>query len=224
MFFFVNRIVLESGKLTTFKANWMSDELGSDRVINVDFKRNTDQKIVIVLTQVRSGSSFTANLLTYLPRTFFSSEPLRTFLNYTFPNESTNKSMESTFISDILNCHIDYHEMYVNNLKGFSNRVYEDYERQPLLLDGHFISYLCKRSMFHVIKMVAVKLSDLLKFLEDSELNIYVIHLLRDPRASLNSVRNILTEDFLHTPDYYCNNIRRDLKTSEILKRKYPNR
>ena len=162
-----------------------------------------------------------------MPQNYFSFEPYRTFLNYSFPTEDSSKSVQFTFISDLLKCKFDKYETYVSNEHIFENNVKFEYSLlygnglQYLSAYGPFLAFMCKRANFHIIKTVAVKLKDLTKFIEDFEENIFVIHLLRDPRAMVDSIRRIPNGRTSFSTYYFCNNIRMDLRTSETFKKKY---
>ena len=140
------------------------------------------------------------------------------------------KPMHFAFLREIFNCKYDLHKEYLDNLKYYRNYINSDYPLKYgengdiLLTNGKFLSYMCKKAKFHVIKMVSVYLEDLMQFIEDPELEIFIIHLIRDPRAIVDSARRITNTSEISTANYYCDKIRSDLKTSEMLKRKYPNR
>ena len=140
------------------------------------------------------------------------------------------KPMHFAFLREIFNCKLDLHKNYLQNVQYYENHISYDYgmtygeNGQLLLTNGKFLSYMCEKAKFHVIKIVSVYLDDLMQFIEDPELEIFIIHLIRDPRAIVDSARRITNTSEISTANYYCDKIRSDLKTSEMLKRKYPNR
>ena len=182
------------------------------------FIRNPKQKTVIILTQVRSGSSFMGDLLNHLPKSYFTAEPIRAFLNISFPNNGTDHKVLQTFMDGVLKC--NFHQSLLESRLNFPDNLDIEYG----LDDVKFRTFMCMRSNIHVIKLVTIRIKHLLEFMEDPELDIYIIHLLRDPRGILNSVKYIQTENFLQTPNYYCENMRKDLKSSKLLRSIYPNR
>ena len=153
-----------------------------------------------------------------MSKSFLSSEPIRSFLNISFPTNNTDFELVHEFLSSVMQCNLN--NITAGMRLNYPDSLDTDYEYS----DGLFRSLMCKRADIHFIKIVTLRIEQISKYMQDPELQVYIIHLLRDPRGILNSVRTIQTEPFLHTSHYYCENMRRDLKSSKQLRNKFPNR
>lgn len=194
------------------------------------------QLIVFVWTQVRSGSTLTAKLLSLLPRTYYSIEPIRTMLSLRFPDSHTNKFKLHFFLRSLMKCHIDQNEDYLHARQLFNvkhdtlnefciQRALNDSSADYLCHDGAFRSFMCNWADIHLLKIVSIQLHTVLDFLDDPSLNIKILHLLRDPRGIIVSISRIPGfESFLYEPNFYCQNMREDLRTATIIEEKHPNR
>ncbi|XP_047737792.1 uncharacterized protein LOC125178338 [Hyalella azteca] len=115
---------------------------------NTDFipsiERKVNAKIVLLWTQVRSGSSFSVDLLSSIPQTFTTSEP---------------------------------------------------------------------RSSNHLLKVVTLNLSVALEIIENNRnLDIRIIHLVRDPRGIIQSSHYLQFDNFPHSAEFFCARLRSDME------------
>jgi hypothetical protein len=95
----------------------------------------------------------------------------------------------------------------------------------PLCAEKELNSFLCKRSKNHLLKVVTLKLSVALNIMKNNpNLDIRIVHLVRDPRGILASSKYILVEDFLHKAEFFCSRIRGDMKDAHILRTSYPDK
>ncbi|XP_054749852.2 carbohydrate sulfotransferase 1-like [Lytechinus pictus] len=163
---------------------------------------------IIIVTTKRSGSSFVGELFNSNPDIFYMYEPLLhvTFdvLNHRVKNEQADAVMLSVW-NRTLRCN------YLSSSQGPDNwlrrggcktcQVSEALNRSKLICPeptiprievGSIISKLCSDHTYTVLKTIRVNdIKDLRSFLEDPSLNLKIIHLVRDPRAVINSRRKL---------------------------------
>ncbi|CAL4155407.1 unnamed protein product, partial [Meganyctiphanes norvegica] len=77
----------------------------------------------------------------------------------------------------------------------------------------------CQQSSLRVIKLVRGSLEDVGYVLSDSENEVKVIHLTRDPRGAL---RSIASAGWDSNPERRCKEVNQDMETSALLAEKYP--
>lgn len=140
---------------------------------------------VLLWTQMRSGSSFTGNLLTASPHTFYIEEPLRNG-----KIKGTAHSVE--FLKDVLQCRFGERrrmwEMWMTSMH------INDYQTKLLCMffnglcaDADFVESMCLAIRAKVVRVVSQEMGVAAALLEEEKLRARVIHLVRDPRALLAS-------------------------------------
>ncbi|XP_045590111.1 carbohydrate sulfotransferase 3-like, partial [Procambarus clarkii] len=77
----------------------------------------------------------------------------------------------------------------------------------------------CKISRVRVVKVIRSRLSWLEGLLNDPSLNIKIIHLIRDPRGSLKSIKKL---NWNSKPSFRCGALEDDMRHYDILLKKYP--
>lgn len=182
--------------------------------------RRKNPKTVLLWTQVRSGSSFTASILGLLPNSIRTSEPVRSALGDTF---STNKTDEVvlSLLRNVINCNL--------TTSKFIGDIPAEYcfpkMSRNLCMEPEYVFDLCRTSHHHIIKLVATRL-DLGKELltENVSRDMKIVHLVRDPRGILTSTKYIKLNHYLHEPDYFCSRMREDLVIGQQLSKLYPDR
>ena len=187
---------------------------------------------IIILTQMRSGSTFTGHLLSHLPNSYLTHEPISTWRNISL-TDTTYVADAIAFLRDVIRCKFKRHQSYTSNRKKFKDEMREHYcMPSPSLSDIYddtcdnidFLQILCNRSSVHILKVIALRLRHLFILLNDKSINIKVIHLIRDPRATIASARKIVLPERYHGPNFYCSHIREDLAASKYVKKLYPDR
>ncbi|XP_071507045.1 carbohydrate sulfotransferase 1-like [Diadema antillarum] len=163
---------------------------------------------VVIVTTKRSGSSFVGELFNSNPEIFYMFEPLFsiTFDVLYHRLSPKNAVKESLYIwNHILRC--NYSTSYpkptkwvkngglnlcvASNALNRSSSLCEKHSVSPENV-GHVISQLCLDHSFTVLKTIRVMdIKELRSFLEDPTLNVKILHLIRDPRAVMNSRRKL---------------------------------
>lgn len=185
---------------------------------------------VLLLTQMRSGSSFTGHLLVAAPSTFYTEEPVREYFRTSLlePHQTTTAV---TLLRDIFLCRFsarkDYYERRLTGLHHHNpDTVRLCFESNYLCWDPATNEVLCRAARVHVARVVVLDLKAVTPLLRDPDLNTHVIHLVRDPRATLTS-REALKKYFgqeTRNITSLCGRYRRDLQAALTLKKKFPDR
>lgn len=186
--------------------------------------------LVLVLSSMpRSGSTFLSDLLTNVADSILFFEPLwkteknkRCMSNITCVNKQ---------LFDIFTCNFD--ERFESWLKGYSLffQYFNDEAREcikhenktmkKVCVNRMEIHQLCRTAPIRIMKVIRARLSWIEIFLQDPLLNFKVIHLVRDPRGSLNSIRKF---GWVKDPPIRCRDLENDLITFDNFYRKFPSR
>ena len=157
---------------------------------------------VIILTTKRSGSSFVGELFNSNRKVFYMFEPLFeiTFdvLKHRFTN-SKAKVLTYNIWNHTLRCNYTFpsDNYWMRQPCSHSNAIKEcdilcPSVRVPKKETGRVISGICDKHPFAVLKTIRIMdIEELRTFLEDQTLNLKILHLVRDPRAVMNSRRRL---------------------------------
>lgn len=147
----------------------------------------------LIISTWRSGTTFLGEVLNAVPGNFYHYEPL---LNYgiiqirgTPESDKALKSIKKMFQCDFSDME-DYFEYGKSHWHQFSHntRLWDHCKyKKELCIDANFTSRFCKLFPFQSMKVVRVRLRLIKELLEDKELNLKVILLIRDPRGVLQS-------------------------------------
>ncbi|XP_023951136.2 carbohydrate sulfotransferase 4-like [Bicyclus anynana] len=187
----------------------------------------------LITSTWRSGTTFLGEVLNALPGNFYHFEPLINFGIVQIKNTSeVDKALET--ITKMFHCNFDAMEDYFeygrNHSYQFSpNRRLWDHckYKKELCIDADFTSRFCKLFPFQTMKVVRVRLHHIRQLLEDTELNLKVIFLIRDPRGVMQSRQHcgfcLRTPDCLK-PELLCADMISDYVAATSLKQEYPHR
>ncbi|ROT61014.1 putative carbohydrate sulfotransferase 5 [Penaeus vannamei] len=188
---------------------------------------------VIILSTWRSGSSFLGDLLKSYPGTYFSFEPLHHLLKNLHLQEGPLVDVVLNLLRSIMTCDLSQQEEYVSYMRNNSflidhnTRVWNSCSRnRALCFDKEYLSAVCKYMPVNVMKTVRMGLAPVVSLLQDPSLDLRVVHLVRDPRGSLHS-RMQLTwchSQACSDPGTVCGDLMTDLKLSEWVKEKFPDK
>ncbi|KAF2347276.1 Sulfotransferase domain [Trinorchestia longiramus] len=187
---------------------------------------NNSHKIIVIWTQPRSGSSFTLDLVSKLPRSFLVFEPIQSkFPRTSIPPNETDETFQQA-LKQIFRCQFDFSINFLDELDpafcGVGNPGETVLCNQPA-----FLSYMCHRSGILVLKIVALRLRHGLKILQDDPgLDVKILHLVRDPRGILASARRVPFHESsgLTNQNVLCPQLREDLATGDVLAVDFPER
>lgn len=147
---------------------------------------------ILLLTQMRSGSKFTGEILSTIHKSFYTEEPLveRSRLNSNFTKEPIKE-----FLKTIFNCEFSRRPRYYQQrmfpyfMHNVETRIIHRNFPQ-LRLDPSLDDALCRISTTRIIRTVQTPADEVFKLLHELE-NIKIIHLVRDPRGIIYSRRVI---------------------------------
>ncbi|CAH0722401.1 unnamed protein product, partial [Brenthis ino] len=187
----------------------------------------------LIISTWRSGSTFLGEVLNAIPSNYYHYEP---FLNYGIVQiRGTPYGDEALgIIKKLFQCKYDgmdeYFEYGKTHWHQFSHntRLWDHCKyKKELCVDANFTSRICKLFPFQSMKIVRVRLRLIKKLLEDKELNLKVILLIRDPRGVLQSRQH---RDFCQPapdcwkPELLCADMISDYVAAGRLLQQYPNR
>ncbi|XP_063592136.1 carbohydrate sulfotransferase 5-like [Penaeus indicus] len=189
-------------------------------------KQSRAHQQVLLWTQIRSGSSFTGRLLTLGTKTFYSEEPIRVY-NHTLGRDT---GAAVAFLKDILLCRFSRH---LNYFKEYISWHYQDLKVKYLcqfesrLCSSPFTyEAFCRAAPVVVVRVVALALTAFIPLLEEGELEPRVVHLVRDPRATLTSRRSLPPGAHVYEEESnvtaVCERYREDLVAAATLRQRFP--
>ncbi|XP_003724178.2 carbohydrate sulfotransferase 1 [Strongylocentrotus purpuratus] len=208
---------------------------------------------VVIVTAKRSGSSFVGELFNANPHVFYLYEPLyipmKSVLDHTLKNDQFTRIAKDVW-NHTLRC--NFSDEYPSS-RSWLNRGEKSFDSCksnaaikgssvlcPVLLIpepkiGSVLNDLCNDRPYTVLKTIRVQnISELKTFIEDPGLNVKILHLVRDPRAVMNSRwslkqpnKDLLrrkgprADEVLDLCDHMQRNIAFDSSTPEWLKDRY---
>jgi len=134
---------------------------------------------ILIFTQTRSGSSFTASLLSSVPGVFYVFEPFKfvrvegVAIETAVARDNSLYSTAQTVLSNIFHCNITNKQIDKLRKRG---RIRGD-------------QAVCENSTHTVVKTVRMRRAALEQWIGDTDIKI--VHLVRDPRGVISSRRKI---------------------------------
>ncbi|XP_046576734.1 carbohydrate sulfotransferase 4-like [Haliotis rubra] len=196
-----------------------------------------DQKtLVVVLTYMRSGSSFTGDIIQMNPEVFYVFEPLLHHARRT--NQSSldalkySKTCEST-LENFLVCNMTESDTYTQQRSQMRlsldtmNYYFCTLEQGPNS-EGcfHLLEKACLRSRVSCVKTIRYSMKNMTHLMEKHG-NMKIIHLIRDPRATLLSqhkLQEFKIDSLGKFAALLCNRAKMDFDDSLFMKKQFPGR
>ncbi|XP_045207054.2 carbohydrate sulfotransferase 1-like isoform X1 [Mercenaria mercenaria] len=210
---------------------------------------------VLVLTYMRSGSSLTGDILQQSDGAFYVYEPFRSlghknastftisYANgterqppFSF-NEETYNALYNWFTCNISRlANIGLMDGFLN--KGLKSRMFPICYRKEMQngkdqklairMCARELQGICENSPFRIIKTIRIQLQDIRNLLEDLP-NLKIVHLVRDPRATLSSQASLGMCSSRRggqpgCTNKFCKRLENDVLAEERLMKLYPNR
>ncbi|XP_014249010.1 carbohydrate sulfotransferase 4-like [Cimex lectularius] len=186
----------------------------------------------IIIATWRSGSTFLGDILNSVPGNFYHYEPLldHGIVQVRGPPLST-KSL--TYIRKLLNCNYtgmnSYLEFGVDHVYLFSHnvRLWNKCATYPhICFHAPFLNKYCSLFPFQSMKLVRLRLNLIEELLQDPNLGIRVLLVVRDPRGTMQSRKH---RDWCpgfpdcSDPALVCADMVSDYSAAVRFKKKYPN-
>lgn len=195
---------------------------------------------VLLLSYPRSGSSFLGDMLQSYSGAFYHFEPLHYFGNVVAHNQvdSARKLLHDLFICDYRDwgsfpewAWFNSDFLTLRRNKRYWQRCTHRDSSRVLCYNICFLAAACRSFPVQIIKTIRMAASEAGKLIEEyPDLNLKVIHLVRDPRGTMNSRQH---KDIAvwcgkykacSSPDAFCSLVREDLKHACQLQNRYPDK
>ncbi|XP_033759566.1 carbohydrate sulfotransferase 1-like [Pecten maximus] len=205
---------------------------------------------ILLVTYMRSGSSFVGDLLKANPKTFYSFEPLHKlqvdvrnqrpiyYLDGTLRNPRNFMEISADTIGDLSTCTMEnlplsfYQDGFFHTCTDSSkfqlcmNKTKLEANLEKGRSCIRIITKACRDSEYIVAKIIRIPLHALESLLKNIP-TLKIIHLLRDPRSTLISqfkAGRYTRDNMQRSVVRFCNRVYDDINTREVLNRKYPGR
>ncbi|XP_069134009.1 carbohydrate sulfotransferase 1-like isoform X2 [Argopecten irradians] len=206
---------------------------------------------VIILTYMRSGSSFLGEIFQANPQTFYWFEPVHELWGaynnkkkvFDF-QDGTNRTFKTFLdlavptIKNMSMCNLEsipvdaLREQFISKSKQMTEFVKcRGYKEKGKATNKKLIKCLpkltekCLQSKHIVLKTIRISMKSL-EFILEKIPTLKVIHLMRDPRGTSRSQKAVgqLSKHYREEISYFCKQVLQDIIDKEILENKYPGR
>lgn len=175
--------------------------------------------VLLLSSMGRSGSSFLGALLSSLPGSFYFYEPLRRLEQWKLLTEEIGvKSLKAVFTCNLTEPVRS--ALTARNSRKISLQDARLCSSPNACFSANAVEAACRRKRFRVVKTIRSRVSWLPELLKDAEVNLRVIHLVRDPRGSITSGRK--AGWFTAEPETYCERLHADIHDGLQVQRQFP--
>ncbi|CAL4086894.1 unnamed protein product [Meganyctiphanes norvegica] len=181
--------------------------------------------ILLLSSLGRSGSSFLGELLAQQKNAFYLFEPELYLHRWT--NEGVNTNNSINIIRKMFACQFESDFIHWLHSRGFnlcvkSEKIKSICKGDKFCISSPLLAKVCQSESVNIIKVIKMRLSWTTELLMDPNLNLKVIHLIRDPRASINSMSKTQMPGM--DPQLSCPSLIGDLQTFPVLQKIFPNK
>lgn len=182
----------------------------------------------MIISTWRSGSSFFGDILNAIPGNYYHFEPLMFLGDVQLRKENWVAKYSLKTITELLQC--NYKDHAINDPYALRrNTALSKYCDAPYELCNSttFLSVFCQLFPYQSMKLVRLRLNLVEKLLKNSNLNVKIVYLIRDPRGIMTSR---MREHWCNAMDecgsttQLCNDMVLDFNEAKDLSEKYPNR
>jgi len=189
----------------------------------------------MIATTWRSGSTFLGDILLSHPATFYHYEPL---INYKIHQVRDGtplapkaiKALENLFKCDYsdLGSYLTYAQAHAETLSHNERLWSHCYgSSRKHCYNPEFLSQFCSLFPFQSLKTVRLRLNLTRQIIEDTNLNVQVLYLVRDPRGTLQSRKHRVWcpgEPDCDQPENLCSDLVKDYYAAQELMKQHPKR
>ena len=201
----------------------------------------SEAKNILIITRGRSGSTFTGNLLSRYPGTFYSYEPLHFGIKKFGWNDWNKVDEKIDLLKQIFKC--EPSKEFVANAKLWKSHLSGNFrlknacnatktlEKSQACYNSQVYQSACSLFPIRLIKTIRIPFEDAESILLDPEIGhtLKIIFLFRDPRGRLQSIKynvhwcNSKNETVnLCNVNNLCEDLASDAMAATSLKEKYP--
>lgn len=190
-------------------------------------------KAVILWTGWRSGSTFVGKLLAKATNTtFYSYEPLHMYKVHVLHRDRNDTRAAVRLLRDILRCRLLRHQdqvSYMAHQKWYlKENAFLGNRCKPsrACSSTAFVGKVCRMASLHVAKVLRLSLRWARPLLEDEDLDVQIIYMVRDPRAVFSSRARVdwCTSSTCRGIQTVCSLLGKDLAEAAALLQEYPHR
>lgn len=192
---------------------------------------------VLLVTTWRSGSTFLGQVLAHHPAVFHHYEPLST-RGIRQVRSGRDAFQAQQLLHRLLDCrfsglndYLNYTRSHPEDMLGHNIPVWDACRKGPntnACYNATFLSRACQMFPIQLVKTVRLRLNLTQLFLNDEKMNVKVVFLVRDPRATMSSRYSSVSwctdKPDCSSPDVLCSDLQGDLKVATALKQLYPDR
>ncbi|CAL4124720.1 unnamed protein product, partial [Meganyctiphanes norvegica] len=184
----------------------------------------------IVITTWRSGSTFVGDILNIPPGSFYHYEPLADF-GFKQVRSGADAAQASHNLRHFLTCNytdLDHYLKYSNKEKWplrHNSPLWKFCNNSHLCRKPEFLSQFCSLFPFQTLKAIRLRLNLTKELLEDKQLGVQVLLLVRDPRATMQSRKHrkwCPGNPDCDNPAHLCQDLVDDYNTAIDFRREFP--
>lgn len=192
---------------------------------------------VLLVTTWRSGSTFLGQVLANHPAVFNHYEPFSS-LGVRQVRSGREAFQAQQLLHRLMDCQYAGQDEYLNHTRthaedmlGHNKGIWEACRGGPNLnacFNASFLSQACQMFPIQLVKTVRLRLNLTQLFLNDERMNVKVVFLVRDPRATMSSRYSSVSwcndNPDCSSPEVLCSDLQGDLKVATALGQLYPDR
>ena len=196
------------------------EHLGIDSLdLDEPKEKHKGRRRLMIFTTMRSGSSFVGELFQQNPDFFYMFEPLK-IVSLDWPGYTALQKEGSAVVNRLLHCEFEllFHSAYQkfgaeksNFIKRWTKRAFcgKLNENQCRGITASHLGNLCNENKHVALKTIL--LNHVQSILPLLQTGVHVIHLMRDPRGMINSMKRIHFEPLQKRPESYISSLCRRL-------------
>ncbi|XP_027228274.2 carbohydrate sulfotransferase 1 isoform X3 [Penaeus vannamei] len=190
---------------------------------------------ILLVTTWRSGSTFLGQVLAHHPAVFQHYEPLSP-QGIKQIRSGREAIQAQQLLHRLLDCryegmadYLNYTRAHPEDMLGHNKIVWDSCRHGPntnACYNATFLTQACQMFPIQLVKTVRLRLNLTQLFLNDERMNLKVVFLVRDPRATMSSRYSSVSwctdKPDCSSPEVLCSDLEGDLKVATALRQLYP--